>query len=117
MKYGNGEKIELEYFMLRHYVKGTVVELETPVKVHIHTSNGYEFDFSIGYIWSGMVGFDVWQGSCCCCTVDVGSVLTMPDGTVIENRDNTKFISDVAAWVKSSIMKLEVSNEVEFMDI
>lgn len=117
MNYGNGEKITPEFFVLRHYAKGTITELESPITVHFHTANGYDFDFSIGYIWPGMIGFDVWQGGCCCCTAEPGSVMTMPDGTDIENNDNMKFISDIVAWVKSNSIKLEVSQEIEFMDI
>lgn len=106
-----------ELFMAYYHAPADIVELENPIKVHMVTAKGNNFDFSIKFLWFGMVGFDVWYMNCCCCTAERGCKITMPDDTVIENDNSYVFIDQVVNWSKRHNLKLVTADEVEFMDI
>lgn len=96
-----------------------VYELPESVKVHVKSSSGHNYDFTIKFVWEYGVGFPEIDGGCSWCSMHVGSVMTMPDGTEFTMGDPGEFIRGVFDWFKRrehQQVKL-VSDEVEFMDI
>ena len=108
--------LDLEYFKERFHAGSEIVELENPIKVHMHTINDHHFDFVIKYVWNKMVGFAVWDGGCCCCTADIGCEMTMPDGKVIKSTSYQQFIDDVVNWHDEHFNKYSAPDDV-FEDI
>lgn len=96
-----------------------VYELPESIKVHVVSgSSGHNYDFMIKFIWEYGIGFPCTDGGCSWCSMHVGSVMTMPDGTEFTMGDPGEFIKGVLNWFKHEQQKVKlVADEVEFMDI
>ena len=112
-------KFTIDYFKSLNRIN-EVYELPESVKVHVvSSSSGHNYDFMIKFIWEYGIGFPYSDGGCSWCSMHVGSVMTMPDGTEFTMGDPGEFIKEVFNWFehrKHQQVKL-VSDEVEFMDI
>lgn len=109
-------ELTLEFFKRHLHAGDEIVELENPIPVHMHTTNNYDFDFTIKYVWNGMVGFAFRDGSCCCCSAAIGCEMTMPDGKVIKSTSYKQFIDDVVNWHDDHFNKYSAPDDV-FEDI
>lgn len=109
-------EINAQFFKDRLHADSEIVELENPIKVHMHTTNDYDFDFTIKYLWNKMVGFAAWDNGCCCCTADIGCYMIMPDEAVIKCTSYKQFIEDVVNWHDCHFNKYSAPDDV-FEDI
>lgn len=113
-------KFNIDYFKELNSYNYDVYELPEVIKVHVlSSSRGKEYDFAIKFIWEYAVGFPHTNGGCSWCSIRVGSVMTMPDGTEFIMGDPGEFMQEVFNWFKHrehQEVKL-VTDEVEFMDI
>ena len=112
-------KYTIDYF--KELCSGNdIYELPESVKVHVVSSgSGHNYDFTIKFIWEYGIGFAEPDEGCSWCSIHVGSVMTMPDGTEFTMNDSDEFIKEVFNWFeRSEHQKVKlVSDEVEFMDI
>lgn len=113
-------KFNIDYFKALNNYSYDIYELPEAIKVHvISSSSGNEYDFIIKFVWEYAVGFAESDKGCSWCSIHVGSVITMPDGTKLIMGDPGEFIKEVFNWFerrKHQEVKL-VTDEVEFMDI
>lgn len=110
----------IDYFKAMFNYSKDIYELPEAVKVHLLSSNnGREYDFAIKFVWKNGAGFPESDGDCSWCSVDVGSVMTMPDGTELIMGDPDKFIEELFNWFEHrDRRKVKLTaDEVEFMDI
>lgn len=111
-------KYNIDYFKALKNYHYDIYELPEAIKVHlISSSSGNEYDFIIKFIWEYAIGFVESDQGCSWCSIHVGSVMTMPDGTKLIMGDPNEFIKDVFNWFKRRELKLVMTDEVEFMDI
>lgn len=113
-------KYNIDYFKSIFDYKD-IYELPEAVKVHVLSSgSGREYDFYIKFVWEYGVGFpESYAAGCSWCSVYVGSVMTMPDGTELVVGDPGEFIGEVFNWFeRRDRRKVKLAaDEVEFMDI
>jgi len=113
-------KYNIAYFKVLTNYSYDIYELPEAIKVHvISSSSGNEYDFYIKFVWEYAVGFAESNGGCSWCSIHVGTVIMMPDGTKLIMGDPDEFIKEVFNWFKRcehQKVKL-VTDEVEFMDI
>lgn len=110
----------IDYFKAMFNYSKDIYELPEAVKVHLLSSNnGCEYDFAVKFVWKNGVGFPESVDGCSWCSVDVGSVMTMPDGTELTVGDPGEFIKEVFNWFeRRDRRKVKLTaDEVEFMDI
>ena len=113
-------KYSVDYFKAMFNYSKDIYELPEAVKVHVLSSaSGKEYDFYIKFIWEYGVGFPESIADCSWCVIRVGSVMTMPDGTVLTVGDPGEFIEEVFNWFeRRDRRKVKLTaDEVEFMDI
>ena len=113
-------KYNIDYFKALNNNSYDIYELPEAVKVHVLSSIcNKEYDFYIKFVWEYGVGFPESIADCSWCTIRVGSVMTMPDGTELIMGDPGEFIKEVFNWFerRDSRKANLAADEVEFMDI